>query len=880
MAPETIGPYRIGGRIGVGGMGEVFVADDPRLDRRVAIKIVRRDASAGEATRRRFLREARLAAAVSHPSIVQIFDIVEDPSGDAIVMELVEGTTLADLLRRGPLPWKDVCAYGRDIALGLARAHDRGLVHRDLKCENLMLTETGDIKILDFGIAKRLDPAVEGTALTADGAVVGSCHAMSPEQALGYPVDPRSDLFSLGVVLYEMATGVSPFRAERPVASLARVSTHRPPPIDTLVPAVPGGLAALIEELLEKDPADRPAGAPEVAARLERSITSISGTGRETRLPASETDLLHDAEQLSAGSLGAATREGFAMPATEVPAEGAWRRRARRLGRRSVASWLAGGLGVTVFAALGLWRLAASPPPLHIAVLTPEQATTTADGDLVAAALRAGLLDGIEALRAVTVPAFDRVDMTTGTSADVARALAADEALTARLVCGRTSCSVTLARIAAAAGNVLRSRRFDLPTDDLLLLATASAAQARQLYAERPARRDAAHVPEVSAADYAGYLAVRRDFAHRDRRQPLAELLARLGAIEASSPRFAPAFVLDARIAHHRHGETRDSRDLERALDRAERAAELAPADPLPRLFQATIASAAGRLDAAEAVLAELDLLLPGDPRVTASRAQLAERRGDGTEALALARRAAARLPSWVNLFNLAGLELRQGEVEAAKKHIILALERAPENFRCRSMLAEIELIYGDLEQAITGFRSLAEASGGHRELSNLGVAYLLAGRYPEAAEAFGRAYSLAPSDPQASLNLADARQLLGETAAAARLYRETVARTEGLEAGVGEARFLTVRAQAQAHLGDAREAAAAAREALRLHPDDPWVTYEAALVFALIGERSSALAGLERALDLGVARRWLRLPWLVPLDAELALTRRSGGVD
>jgi tetratricopeptide (TPR) repeat protein len=244
-------------------MGEVFLAWDERLSRRVAVKRIPK----GDSTprdRERLRREARAAARVSHPAVVQVYDLVEDAGGDAIVLEYVEGRTLRALLADGVPPIGDTVRWAREIAEGLASAHAAGLVHRDLKAENVLVTREGQTKILDFGIAK----AADAKTLTPQGWVVGTAHAMSPEQARGGEVDARSDLFSLGVLLYELLTGVSPFRGSNALDELQRVVSLAPPPVSRLRPEIPGALSGLVDRLLAKRPEDRPGSAAEVARAL------------------------------------------------------------------------------------------------------------------------------------------------------------------------------------------------------------------------------------------------------------------------------------------------------------------------------------------------------------------------------------------------------------------------------------------------------------------------------------------------------------------------------------------------------------------------------------------------------------------------------------
>jgi serine/threonine protein kinase len=231
----SVGPYRLDALLGRGGMGAVYAARDARLGRRVAVKHVPADADA--ARRQRFRREAAALARLSHPAIVRIFDLVEAADGDWIVMELVEGPTLAQLVAGGPLPVTRAVAIGRQVAEGLAEAHAQGILHRDLKTENVMLDLRGPstahgggaadrAMILDFGLAKSLGGEEWETPLSVSGQILGTYRAMSPEQVRGLPLDPRSDLFSLGVLLYEITTGERPFRGDTPLETLNQVTRH------------------------------------------------------------------------------------------------------------------------------------------------------------------------------------------------------------------------------------------------------------------------------------------------------------------------------------------------------------------------------------------------------------------------------------------------------------------------------------------------------------------------------------------------------------------------------------------------------------------------------------------------------------------------------
>ncbi len=283
MSPaQKLGPYQLGLLLGEGGMGEVYKAFDDRLGRWVAVKRVR--GQAGEKEKERFRREARTLAQLGHPGIVQIFDWLQDDDGDWIVMELIDGPTLAELHRSGPLLPTLAMDYGRQIASALAAAHGSGVVHRDLKTENVMVLPSGHVKVLDFGLAWHQAPDSASVGLTLPqgmpddggpkvqesrpGRIVGTPRAMSPEQALGREIDARSDLFSFGVLLYELLTARSPFSGRNLTETLRRVVEHRPPAAQRLNPMVPRQLSQLVDRLLEKDVAHRPANALEVQEAL------------------------------------------------------------------------------------------------------------------------------------------------------------------------------------------------------------------------------------------------------------------------------------------------------------------------------------------------------------------------------------------------------------------------------------------------------------------------------------------------------------------------------------------------------------------------------------------------------------------------------------
>src|SRR5688572_4125887 len=264
MIGSTISHYTILGKLGEGGMGVVYKARDTRLERLVALKFLPSDVAATASARQRFVNEARAASALNHPNVAVVYDVGESDSHSFIAMELVEGESLREVLRADRLSIDHVQTLAQQIADGLQAAHSKGIVHRDIKPENLLLTAEGHVKIMDFGIAKRGTDA----GLTQTGTTLGTLAYMSPEQLLADVVDHRSDLWSLGVVLYEMLARELPFRRDREAAILYEILNREPTPVEVHRPDTPAPLRALIAQLLQKDPDRRPASAAEVSKQL------------------------------------------------------------------------------------------------------------------------------------------------------------------------------------------------------------------------------------------------------------------------------------------------------------------------------------------------------------------------------------------------------------------------------------------------------------------------------------------------------------------------------------------------------------------------------------------------------------------------------------
>src|SRR5215469_13978199 len=249
-----LGSFKIVVPIGAGGMGEVYRAIDTKLDREVAIKILPDEVANDPERLARFTREAKVLASLNHPNIATIFGVEEG----ALIMELIEGSTLAERIQNGPIPVEEATQIAIEIASALEYAHERGVIHRDLKPANVIAASR--VKVLDFGLAKareNLEPDATITCETQLGGVIGTTAYMSPEQAAGRTVDARSDVFSFGVLLYEMVSGHRAFSEESPVSTMAAIMHKQPKPLREIAPSVPAALELIVTRCMEKDSSAR-----------------------------------------------------------------------------------------------------------------------------------------------------------------------------------------------------------------------------------------------------------------------------------------------------------------------------------------------------------------------------------------------------------------------------------------------------------------------------------------------------------------------------------------------------------------------------------------------------------------------------------------------
>ncbi|HEX6862421.1 MAG TPA: tetratricopeptide repeat protein, partial [Thermoanaerobaculia bacterium] len=651
--------------------------------------------------------------------------------------------------------------------------------------------------------------------------------------------------FSLGVLLRQMLTGRSPFLGENSLGTLKRVLTEHPPPLASVRPGLPEGLASLADSLLAKSRDRRPRSARQVAGTLERI----------------ERDL-------------AVETAAFPVlpwkPATSPPAAAAW-----KLPRRG---WLPAILAVlAVLAATAVYLLTRSPEPepLRVIVVEPEVPAPEDEGlALTASGVLTAALNGLGGLEGIVPLDPGLVTGVVASPLQAARNVAADEVLVSAVQREGELVRVSLRRVRADGGQVLWSDSWVVPTDPggLRLLADMVGSRLGSAYPGSHPRSGAPPRLQVRDEDYSAYLEIRQRIDSG--KAPSLSDLEQLDRILRGSPRFLEGWVQAAKLAVALFRSTREPADLERARAYVEGAHEIDPEDPRTLRESFNVAWLGERNQEAEEILSRIEAQLPGDPDVLFLRYRLLEGQGRIAEAERALRSAVERAPSWRNVYWLAKLETERGRVREARELLEGLLRQSPGNVWAQEQLAYLELVYGDLERAERIYGELALSHPSYAYFTNLGFVRLLRRRYPEAKEAFGRALELQPGHVTATSNLADVEWSLGNRVAAKALYGAVLRRLADSEAASRlQPEERMIQAQCLARLGRAEEAGTAVRQALGERPGDPQLLRQASLAYVLTGDIETAVRYAKAALDGGVQPRFFA-------DAAFDPLRREAGFE
>jgi serine/threonine-protein kinase len=830
---QKVGPYAVVERLGGGGMGEVYLAEDTRLGRRVALKRPSESFLSAPDARERLHREASAAGRLTHPNIAAVYDVLDVDTYPYIVMEYVEGENLSALLARGPLSVERALDLGLQIADALAAAHARGVIHRDLKPGNISLTADGIAKVLDFGIAKGPDPgsshasAATGTlkAITAAGQVMGTPGYSSPEQMVGASADPRDDIYSLGVVLYEALTGRLPFQGGDALELAVATMTKTAPLPHQVNPAIPPEVSLIIARAIARDRDDRYGSARELREELRRVSRTLS-----------------------------ASVTGPISTTSTVPIDRPVWRRAWAIVLLVVASWAV---------VLGLWwrsthgPASASRVPV-VAVLPFANNSTPADVP-IAAGMRDVLIANLGALPGISVLSRAATSAEPPGRADprrLARDLGASHLIDGSLQRSGSDLKVSISLVNVETGLVLWSSSYSAPEKDIFSL--------QERIAEGIAR--AGPIGTSGAAQALSKLGT-NDVEALSRYGQAVEALERpdipgnlqraAGSLRAAidrDPNFALAFARLGEAYWATYQSTSEPKWATEAVTATNKALTLDQQQPDVWISLARIHQGTGRREEA---LNELNKALSLQPnsdeahqvmgQVLQSLERLKEAEEHYLEAVAL------RPNYWRHHSLLGGFYYATGRGKDAVAAFTRVTELQPDNGRGFNNLGAAYYALGDNANALKFWERAVTITPMPETLSNIGIIHFVEGRYEEARVSFQQAVTALPNDGLLRGNLGDALAGLNRREEARQAWLEAVRLDrEALKVNPNDATTLARIALREAKLGEQALAERDITAAVSLNATDAEVLYYSAVVRALAGDSERALTSLEQALKNG----------------------------
>ena len=869
-----IGHYDILDCIGRGGMGLVYLARDTRLDRQVAIKCLRTELFEPH-YRERFKREALLLAKLNHPNIVQIYDFIETPDQLALVMEYVDGQNLQTRLREHLVPMAQRMTWLTQIAQGLAVAHDSGIIHRDLKAENILINQRNTAKISDLGIAKSQD-----FNATVTDHVAGSYASMSPEQAMGEALDFKSDLFSFGILAYQMLCGAHPFgETENKLQLMQRIISHPPVPPTKHNPTLPAEVCDLLGQLLSKNVDNRPDNTHWVANQFEKLSQWVIDT------PEWSNDTEMTPQQASLSQLRKEHTAAYTLPNNDVATADTRYVRADIAQKKDWANFIkqqktniiVGDIFVCTVIGISFWLLQPKPPQ-YIAVIPPEfsaEGMPKLQQELVNTAIYDAIQQSIIQLNDYYLIPQDEVTDVNDDNETVLRATGADELITASVQCRLETCKITLSRLLPNTDNDSRLRIYDtktldLLTDNYLSIAAIVQSNVNSLYA----RKSVNLLKAVDEHEYANFLKTSQTLRHKGATPKL------LDDLEKSTDQLKknPAFqTLYKEIALDLYYETRDKKFLQ-TLESFLKSYQ-SETDNVVHLYNLhRLQIAKNDYDAALETAEKLKSANVSQSLTNELNAHTMMARNDYQAAIDYYQRALKLKNTANNLINIANAHWYSGNTTDAKRFLNEAIRLSPNQYKAHSLYGLIALIEGDIETASQSFEKIIEQRPDDvTNLSNLGLCYLLAQDYDGAYELFSRAANLAPTFTTLALNKADSRNLAGKHEEADALYKNIVSSIDEEEASIDDLRSL---AQTHAHLGNFSKALTLLKTVENKDPQNIETNYTAALIHTLANNNASAMLNIENTLKNGMNKIWFSFSWFDALcsnDAFIALMHQQG---
>ena len=835
------GRYEIVRVLGQGGMGAVYQARDRELDRLIALKVIRPELATDPAILQRFKQELILARNITHKNVVRIYDLGEAEGIRFISMEYVDGEDLRTLLRhQGKFSSREASRMIEQVCRALDAAHAEGVIHRDLKPQNIMRDKHGRIVVMDFGLARSLGE----TGLTQTGAIVGTLEYMSPEQALGTQLDQRSDIFSVGLIFYELLTGKAPYEADTAIASLMKRTREDARPASDVDRSVPKSLSAIVGRCLEREPANRYHSVVELLQQLStwEANPNISAEALSKMIP---HPVVHS------------SRFNLDLPGAR------W-------------MWIAGAVLVVLLAAFtGRTLLVRSGPPgesvargipplskgKYVAILPLKRVGEEKTLGYVADGIEEALATKLFQLKEVHLASSDAVEKVAAQDlpvAKLARQLGVNLVLQGMVQGSSDRLRVTLSLDDATQGR-LWSQEFSGIPGDLLALEDQIYGNVVTALALKPTNeelaRSGAH-PTENVKAYDLYLQGRnvlRNGHSRDEIKKAADLFEQ--AIEKDS-NFALAYAGLADASDRMYGESRETLWAQKATMAAEQAERLSSTLPEVHLALGSVYSTTGKNAQAITELKRALALAPNSDEAYRRLGDAYLASGQADEAIAAYQSAVAANPYfWWNHNALGKAYLGLGDSAKAMEPFQRVVELASDNPIGYENIGTVYFRQGKWLEAIPHFQQALSIAPDSITYSNLGTCYFFLRRYDESVKMFQKATEMAPNSEEILGNLGDAYRWSGHSDQAAQAYDRAITLAfQELQVNPRSFNIMGDLALYYAKKGDATNAVQYIQRARAISPEDLQLMYSEVQVKALIGKPEDALKALRLALQKGYA--------------------------
>jgi len=830
------GRYRVERLLGVGGMGAVYKAEDQELGIPIALKVIRTEVlsnpGVGIDFERRFKQELLLARQVTHQNVLRIHDLGESNGTKYITMPFIEGSDLHAILASGHLPFERVLSLARQITSGLAAAHDVGIVHRDLKPQNILVDSPGRAYISDFGLAKSYEASAAG--LTRPGDFIGTPRYMAPESVEGQPTDHRSDLYALGLILYEMASGSTPFPGDSALEVLMQRVRISPRPLKEVAPDLPPFFARIVMRCLEKNPAHRYQSARELLQDLDQSKATVGSRSRSS----------HQSVVIN-----------LPLPASR----GGW------IATAAVSLVLIGGLVALppvrhLFTRTSTSSQALpSPSERKLIAVLPFQAAGAQNLDHIATGVAEAMSAKLFGLNQVTVAptsAIDAVDLKQP-HAKLARDLGSNLLVTGTLQGNDTRISIIIKLEDPIAPRTVWTKQFEGSPSDLLTMQDqmfGGLVEALNVTPTSEERAKSDQRPTQNIAAYDVYLKGRNAMrGQQDRRNVEAAINFYNEALRLD-PRFALAFagLADASLVMYR--ETNDTSWADKAVYASQQGKSIDDTLLEVRAAAGQAYLATGNTSEALAELSQAIKIAPNSDEAYRRLSAAYRIAGQPDEAIKMGKLAIEKNPYfWLNHNSLGYTYWRLGDYDKAAEEFKKVIEIEPDNVNGFNDLGAVFLQTARYQEAADAFQKALKLVPTAETWNNLGIANAWMGKFNEALSASQKAVELSPASDTWLSNLADDYRWLGDRQKATETYDKAIQLAyKGLTVNPNDTATRLNLGTYYAKKGDFAQGLKFINEVLAKDSSDPNALYNAAIAHALAGEKDAALQALGKSIKAG----------------------------